>query len=144
MYHSGVKIEESKTVGRSADSDLVLPHASVSRLHATIGVTDEGFLSVQDADSSNGTFLHRNGRWVRARRIILGSKDRIRFGDQEVDLERLVSLFGSRSRVRLREGYSARGKPLVFDDILQDLPKPKVILENPRRNPLTGDIEENR
>jgi len=31
---------------------------------------------------------------------------------------------------------------LLFDDILADLPKPKVILENPRRNPLTGNIEE--
>ncbi len=144
MYHSGVKIEESKTAGRSGDCDLVLQHASVSRLHATVTVTEEGFLSVQDADSSNGTFLHRNGRWIRSRRVILGSEDRIRFGDQEVELDRLVGLFGSRSRVRLREGYSARGKPLIFDDILQDLPKPKVVLENPRRNPLTGDIEEHR
>ena len=144
MYHSGVKIEESKTLGRSGGCDLVLPHASVSRLHATIRVTEEGFLSVQDADSSNGTFLHRNGHWIQVRRVILGSEDRIRFGEQEVGLDRLVGLFGSRSRVRLREGYTARGKPLIFDEILRDLPKPKVILENPRRNPLTGDIEENR
>jgi hypothetical protein len=42
----------------------------------------------------------------------------------------------------LREGYSVRGKPLLIDDILADLPKPKIVLENPRRNPLTGDIEE--
>jgi hypothetical protein len=27
--------------------------------------------------------------------------------------------------------------------MLADLPKPKIILENPRRNPMTGDIEEN-
>jgi hypothetical protein len=44
--------------------------------------------------------------------------------------------------VRLREGYSVRGKPLVFDDRPGELRKPRVILENPRRNPLTGDIED--
>jgi hypothetical protein len=37
-----------------------------------------------------------------------------------------------------------RGKPLVFDQHLLDLHKPKIILENPRRNPITGNIEENR
>jgi hypothetical protein len=60
-----------------------------------------------------------------------------------VPLDRLVELFGNHTRVRLREGYSVRGKPLLFDDMLADLPKPKIILENPRRNPMTGDIEEN-
>ena len=35
----------------------------------------------------------------------------------------------------LREGYSVRGKPLLFDDMLADLPKPKIVLENPRRTP---------
>jgi hypothetical protein len=47
-------------------------------------------------------------------------------------------------RVQLREGYSVRGKPLVFDQQFQNQAKPKVVLENPRRNPLTGIIEENR
>ena len=56
----------------------------------------------------------------------------------------MVDLFGNHERVRLREGYSVRGKPLLFDDMLANLPKPKTVLENPRRNPLTGDIEENR
>jgi len=141
MYHSGMK-NSGKTIGRSSECDLVLEHDSVSRLHADIEVTREGYLAVQDAHSSNGTFLHRNGRWVRARKVILGNQDRIRFGDQEVALDRLVSLFGSHSRVRLREGYSVRGKPLLFDHLPMDLPKPKIVLENPRRNPLTGNIEE--
>jgi hypothetical protein len=97
---------------------------------------------VLDADSSNGTFLQRNGRWIRVRKVILGTQDRVRFGEQELELERLVASFGPRSRVRLREGYSVRGKPLVFDERLVELHKPRVVLENPRRNPLTGDIEE--
>lgn len=133
-----------KTIGRSGENDLFLDHDSVSRLHAHIEVTEEGFLSVQDAHSSNGTYLHRNGHWIRARKVILGTQDRIRFGDHEVPLDSLVALFGQHARVRLREGYSVRGKPLLFEDILRDLPKPKTILENPRRNPLTGNIEENK
>jgi len=146
MYHSGMKTgmkSSMKSIGRNSDCDLVLNHASVSRKHASIDVTKEGYLAVEDNHSHNGTFLHRNGRWIRSRKVILGTSDRIRFGENEVPLERLVELFGHQARVRLREGYSVRGKPLLFDDFPGELPKPKIILENPRRNPLTGKIEEN-
>jgi hypothetical protein len=141
MYHSDMKTN-GKTIGRAGECNLVLDHDSVSRVHANIEVTGEGYLAVQDAQSSNGTFLHRNGRWIRTRKVILGTLDRIRFGDQEVSLDRLLELFGNHTRVKLREGYSVRGKPLLFDDLMTNLPKPKIVLENPRRNPLTGDIEE--
>jgi pSer/pThr/pTyr-binding forkhead associated (FHA) protein len=143
MYYSDMKTN-GKTIGRASECNLVVDDESVSRIHANIEVTGEGYLAVQDARSSNGTFLHRNGRWIRTRKVILGSQDRIRFGDHEVPLDRLIELFGNQSRVRLREGYSVRGKPLLFDDMLADLPKPKIVLENPRRNPITGDIEENQ
>jgi pSer/pThr/pTyr-binding forkhead associated (FHA) protein len=143
MYHSGMK-NCGKTIGRGSECDLVLKHDSVSRFHAGIEVTDEGYLAVRDSQSSNGTFLHRNGHWIRTRRVILGTQDRIRFGDHEVALSELIGLFSDRSRVQLREGYSVRGKPLLFDQLLDGLPKPKIVLENPRRNPLTGDIEENK
>lgn len=144
MYHSGVNEKDTISIGRSPACELQLDHDSVSRRHATVKLTDEGYLAVHDEGSSNGSFLQRNGRWVRIRRVVLGTQDRIRFGEHEVPLDRLVELFGKRSRVRLREGYTARGRPLVFDDYPGDLPKPRVVLENPRRNPLTGDIEEYR
>lgn len=142
MYHTDME-NSGKTIGRASDCDLVLEDDSISRRHARIEVTHEGYLCVQDARSRNGTFLHRNGRWIRTRKVILGTQDRIRFGEFEVPLSRLVELFGNHS-IRLREGYSVRGKPLLFDTNLADLPKPKIVLENPRRNPLTGDIEENK
>jgi pSer/pThr/pTyr-binding forkhead associated (FHA) protein len=133
-----------KTLGRSADCDILLDHESVSRLQAQIRITDEGYLAVQDMNSGNGTFLRRNGQWIRIKKVILGTQDRIRFGEKELELEQLVSAFGGQQRVRLREGYSVRGKPLVFDQHLLDLPKARTVLENPRRNPITGNIEENR
>jgi len=144
MYHSGVKQQEKRTIGRTADCDTALDHPSVSRLHATVQPTPEGYLAVVDAGSSNGTFLHRNGRWIRVRKVILGTQDRVRFGQQEVPVEQLVALFGQQDRIRLREGFSVRGKPLLFDVRPGEALRPRVVLENPRRNPLTGDIEENR
>ncbi len=144
MYHSGVNEKDTITVGRLAACELYLEHDSVSRRHAVISLTDEGYLAVQDKDSSNGTFLHRNGRWVRIKRAVLGNQDGIRFGEKDVPLDRLVELFGAHPNVRLREGFSARGKPLVLDGFRGDVAKPRVVLENPRRNPITGDIEEFR
>jgi len=149
MYHSGVTTPETQafkalSIGRGAGCDLLLDHPSVSREHATVRVTDEGYLAVHDADSSNGTWLQRNGRWIRVRRVILGSEDRIRFGDRELPLERLVESFAGHRPVRLREGYTVRGRPLVFDQRPGELRQPRVVLENPRRNPLTGEIEESR
>lgn len=144
MYHSGVNGKETIRIGRSEDCDLRLDHESVSRHHATVRLTREGYLAVLDDDSGNGSFLHRNGRWIRIRRVVLGTRDRVRFGEQEVPLDQLVAQFGEHTGVRLREGYSARGRPLVFDD-WPDVPaKPRVVLEHPRRNPVTGDIEEYR
>jgi pSer/pThr/pTyr-binding forkhead associated (FHA) protein len=140
MYHSGVKEQDNRTIGRSAACSLQLDDASVSRLHATLDVTPDGYLAVRDHESSNGTWLQRNGRWVRARRIVLGSQDRVRFGDCEVPLERLVALFGQRSRVRLHDAYSVRGRPLLLEG---EPNRARPVFENPRRNPLTGDIEEN-
>lgn len=144
MYHSGVTNLEARTIGRGADCHVVLDSDSVSRLHATVKATPEGFLAVQDADSSNGTYLHRNGRWIRVRKVILGAQDRIRFGDREVTLDRLVALFGERARVRLREGFAVRGRPLVFDQRAVESARARIVLEHPRRNPETGDIEEDR
>jgi hypothetical protein len=144
MYHSGVNDKDSKTIGRSASCDLHLEHDSVSRLHATVRITPEGYLALQDAGSSNGTFLNRHGHWVRARRVVLGTRDRLRLGEHELPLDELVDLFGESRRVRLREGYSARGRPLVFAGDPGQPSNSRVVLENPRRNPVTGDIEENR
>jgi ABC-type multidrug transport system ATPase subunit/pSer/pThr/pTyr-binding forkhead associated (FHA) protein len=46
------------TIGRSADNDLVLDHASISRYHARIDRTDAGY-SITDLQSSNGTKVNQ-------------------------------------------------------------------------------------
>ena len=135
---------KSCTAGRGSECDIVVDDPSVSRVHVRIEVTEEGYLAVHDSNSANGTFLSRNGNWVRVKTVILGTEDRLKLGEIEVSLDSILAAFGKQSRIQLREGYSVRGKPLVFDQQLHDPAKPKVVLENPRRNPLTGKIEENR
>jgi hypothetical protein len=44
-------------VGRSRENDLVLPFESVSRLHAFLRLGRDGKWTVEDAGSTNGTFV---------------------------------------------------------------------------------------
>lgn len=65
------------TIGRGGDNLVVLPHASVSRLHAQIVVQPTG-LFVQDIGSSNGTSV--NGEHIEAP-LALADNDHIQIGD---------------------------------------------------------------
>ena len=50
--------EENITVGRSPDCDIFLDDVTVSRRHALVKQSNEGFL-IEDQGSLNGTFLNR-------------------------------------------------------------------------------------
>jgi hypothetical protein len=74
-------------VGRAADNELSLNHASVSKIHAALLMTAEGTILVADTGSTNGTYI--NGRRIaygESRQIEDG--DVIGFGDVEVRLRR--------------------------------------------------------
>lgn len=135
---------EIKTCGRDPDCDLMLEHSTLSRLHARIELAEDGLISVHDAGSSNGTFLNRNDSWIRFRKITLCIGDRVRFGDVEVPLERLTALFGKRARTRLeaRRFPARHGK--ANSRARAGLPEQGPSLNKPRRNPVTGKIEEDR
>ncbi|HZU36713.1 MAG TPA: FHA domain-containing protein, partial [Gemmataceae bacterium] len=55
------------TIGRSAGCGLRIPSAEVSRKHCRLTYKD-GFLTVEDLDSVNGTYL--NGHRVTARHLV--------------------------------------------------------------------------
>ena len=135
---------KSKTIGRDSSCDLVLEHPAVSRLHARIELTGDGLVSLHDAGSRNGAFVNRNDTWIRLRKVTLCIGDRIRFGEHEVPLERLTAVFGNHSNARLE----ARRYPPVHGNkgtrAFADLQNPGPVLRKPRRNPLTGKIEEDR
>jgi pSer/pThr/pTyr-binding forkhead associated (FHA) protein len=135
---------EFKTCGRDPACDLALENATLSRVHARLELAADGLVTVHDADSSNGTFLNRNDRWIRVRKVTLCIGDRIRFGDLEVPLEKLTAVFGKRANTRLeaRRFHVRVGKTVATPARGQADHGPA--LAKPRRNPVTGKIEEDR
>ena len=133
-----------KTCGRESSNELVLEHASVSCSHARIELNDDGRVSLNDADSDNGSYLNRNDTWIRFSRVTLCVGDRIRFGDVEVPLEHLIAVFGGQTNARLE------AKPVALRHTKNTVqsyarqPGQGPVLNKPRRNPTTGKIEENR
>lgn len=123
---------KQKTCGRDPACDLVVEHPSVSRSHARIELADDGVVWVRDDASSNGTFLHRCDSWTRIGRASLCIGDGIRFGDLEVPLEQITTMFSGEAKLRLR----ARRFPF------QTKPTPAERIHKPRRNPATGRVEE--
>jgi len=133
---------EIRTCGREPSCDMVLDDAGLSRLHAQIELAEDGLVSINDAGSSNGTFVKRNDSWIRVRRVTLCIGDQIRFGDIEVPLERLTAVFGKSANIRLeaRRFPIRHGKAITGSS--KGHPENAPSLHKPRRNPVTGKIEE--
>jgi len=133
---------EIRTCGREPSCDITLEDATLSRLHAHIELADDGLVSINDAGSSNGTFVKRNDSWIRVRRVTLCIGDQVRFGDIEVPLERLTAVFGQRANIRLeaRRFPVRHGKAVSMPVKRQS--ENVSSLHKPRRNPVTGKIEE--
>ena len=121
-----------KTCGRDSTCDLVVDHATVSRIHARVSLAGDGVVWIQDNVSSNGTFLNRCEKWTRIGKASLCIGDGIRFGDFEVPLEQITALFTGQTKVRLR----ARRFPFQ----VKSAPVEQIL--KPRRNPATGRVEE--
>lgn len=69
------------SVGRAAGNDIVLGDPSISKFHAFLRETDEGFV-LQDGGSKNGT-TRNEGRVAprgAGRPVVLSPGDRVRFG----------------------------------------------------------------
>lgn len=69
-------------IGRSAESDLVLSHGTVSRRHAAISLTGQGWV-IKDLNSTNGTYL--NGKEIAE--ALLKPGDVVEIGDSELLIE---------------------------------------------------------
>jgi len=135
---------ETRTCGRDPACDLVLEHPTLSRLHARLELAADGLVWVHDADSSNGTFVNRNDAWVRIKKLVLCIGDRIRFGDVEVPLNELTAAFGRHADTRLeaKRFRVTHARNTVRPSAGQTGHGPAM--NKPRRNPVTGKIEEDR
>ncbi len=72
-------------IGRK-NSPIIIPDTGkqISRRHAELTITDKNTFYLVDANSQNGTFVERNGQWVRLRQAQVVPTDRIRFGARAV------------------------------------------------------------
>lgn len=80
----------SISVGRTGSNALIIDEPSLSKIHASLSVDNEGGLSVADTGSTNGTFI--NGQRIsygKATRLAAG--DGLKFGTVEVDFKPVES-----------------------------------------------------
>jgi pSer/pThr/pTyr-binding forkhead associated (FHA) protein len=95
--------EGEVVIGRSAYCSLVLDHETLSRVHASLRVVDDG-VELSDLGSSNGTFV--NGE-------IIQGPTRVRIGD-EIHLGRVqIWLEAASARVSATTGRFAAAAPRV-------------------------------
>jgi hypothetical protein len=123
------------TIGRDSKNDIPLKDASVSAEHACIDAIKGNRLLIRDLGSRSGTFLWRDEQWIQALKIQLGPKDRVRFGNLEMSWQDLAQ-----SSVGSGMGFSntLRSAGLLIPGKTSDKP----VFENPKRNPITGAVEE--
>ena len=81
-------IGAERTVGRANRSDFILDAALVSRVHCRLSTDARGDLSVEDLDSTNGTFV--NDQRVSGR-AALSPGDRLRVGRVELSVRKAES-----------------------------------------------------
>jgi len=131
-----------KTVGCEASCDLVFDRTDISACHASLALAGDGLIAVIDNDSIHGTYLYRNDRWLRIKRITLCIGDRVRFADMEVPLSQLTAVFGTQSNARLEARHFAISDSANASRSISDISASAPTLNKPVRNPLTGKIEE--
>src|SRR5262245_60260691 len=97
-------------MGRKGDADVVLNNQHVSRHHAKLVKTAEGYL-LQDLGSTHGTFVNEN----RIEHHVLKSGDKISLGKDRVDLHYVI---GERKPVKQQNRPDTTQ---IFERSLMDL-----------------------
>ena len=80
-------------IGRSRRMDVALQSAKVSRRHAEldVGGPHANRYVLRDCNSANGTSVFREGRWRRISREVVRPSERVRFGDFETTIAKLLA-----------------------------------------------------
>ena len=79
------------TIGRDPSASVVLPHDTVSRVHAELIPASGGQVYVTDCASTGGTFIDEGGRWQKITQAFVDAGGRVRFGKLEVGVEQLLA-----------------------------------------------------
>ena len=79
------------TIGRDPTASVVVPHDTVSRVHAELIPISGGQVYVTDCTSTGGTFIDEGGRWQKITQAFVDAGSRVRFGELEVGVEQLLA-----------------------------------------------------
>ncbi|MEZ5351871.1 MAG: FHA domain-containing protein [Bryobacteraceae bacterium] len=79
------------TIGRDPSADIPIADASVSRIHAEAVLDDGGQVFLTDCNSSNGTFILRDGKEQRVSQERLLATDQIKFGGVSLPVTALIA-----------------------------------------------------
>ena len=132
-----------KIIGSEADCDLVIEQPGVAEVHARLELKDNGHVYLLDAGSQFNTYLNRNGQWIRVHKIRLCVADQIRLGEHPIALPQLISVFGKRVDIRLGDEHFSKRHQKAARSSQREGATQASSLQRPRRNPLTGKIEQN-
>ena len=115
-------------IGRGTDADIRIDDTTVSRIHAELVVTAKGSYYLTDCASRNGSYVARNGEWIRIRQEYISPEDAILLGRHQTTALGLLQKLGAR-------GDQEPGRPAADPKQADALPGGNV-----RRNPDTGEI----
>ena len=123
-------------IGRHSHCDFELDGASVSRRHAEIVPLSDGRFFVTDRNSTAGTFILRDGKWLRVRQTFVEPTEYVRFGKQKIEAARFKDLIS-------KEPYNSTSFGAISSSslrlkILESLKFEKSV----KRHPETGEIIE--
>ena len=121
------------TVGRDPSASVVLPHDTVSRVHAELIPVASGQVYVTDCASTGGTFIDEGGRWQKITQAFVDAGGRLRFGEVEVGVERLLADI-SRLSAASGEGSAAAAAASA-----PEKSKPVDASQGVMRDPETGE-----
>lgn len=134
-------------IGRNPNCDFRLSDGSVSRLHAVLTVSDIDQLHIVDRQSRNGVYVRDENDWRRVEKARVQAGDRIRLGEAEVIVAEILSAIASsgaaRPAISPTPPQANVSRPFVVRGAGSgEAEAPLQKFRKPRRNPVTGEIEE--
>ena len=121
------------TVGRDPSASVVLSHDTVSRVHAELIPVTGGQVYVTDCASTGGTFIDEGGRWQKITQAFVDAGGRLRFGEVEVGVERLLADISRLSAA------SGEGSAVAAVASAPEKSKPVDASQGVMRDPETGE-----
>ncbi|MDJ0625941.1 MAG: FHA domain-containing protein [Candidatus Caenarcaniphilales bacterium] len=124
--------ESSLVIGRAPQSNLVLSHEDISRTHAQILRTPQGYF-VSDMGSTNGTFL--NGAVIKAKQMFqLKSNDQVNLGNVSLMFQVVPDTFPNPTNLNYSLAEAEEGEPMM-GHATNYVPKTSKTINNNQEHP---------